>query len=65
MKRRPIPATGKNEEMEERALRVGMDLSLLDANLRRSPLQRIRLHDRAYQTMKSLRAAGKIAFGNI
>jgi len=36
---------------------AGMDMSLLEANLRKSPLERIRAHDRALAAAISLRQA--------
>ena len=36
---------------------AGIDMSLLEANLRKSPLERIRAHDRALATAMALREA--------
>ena len=41
----------------QRAEAYGIDVSLLEANLRRSVAERLRRHDAALQTMGSLREA--------
>jgi hypothetical protein len=41
----------------EQAEAAGIDMSLLEANLRKSPIERIRAHDRALAAAISLREA--------
>ena len=46
-----------------RAEQAGLDMSLVEANLRRTPLERMRQHDRALHTALSLRLAMKEQHG--
>lgn len=50
-------ATDKGKTVEELADEYGIDLSLIQANLRLSPTERLRQHDRHLNTMLKLRAA--------
>ncbi|WP_372808405.1 hypothetical protein [Pontiella sp.] len=47
----------KQTAVHEDAQAYGIDLSLIRANLRLSPTERLRRHDRTLNTMKKLRAA--------
>ncbi|WP_168441875.1 hypothetical protein [Pontiella desulfatans] len=47
----------KEWEVHEDVERYGVDISLLRANLRLSPVERLRRHDRALTTMQKLRVA--------
>jgi hypothetical protein len=49
--RHPVPAAWKRAEA------FGIDVSLLEANLRRPGAERLRQHDAALQTITSLREA--------
>ncbi len=46
-----------------RAEQAGLDMSLVEANLRRTPLERLRQHDRALNTALLLRKAMKEQHG--
>ena len=48
---------GDQADPWKQAEEAGLDMSLLEANLRRTPLERIRAHDRALATALALRAA--------
>ena len=50
---------GDQTDPWKRAEGAGLDMSLLEANLRRTPLERIRAHDRALAMALALRAAVK------
>lgn len=43
--------------VHEEAEAYGIDLSLIRANLRLTPIERLRRHDKTLNTMKKLRAA--------
>ncbi|WP_168433563.1 hypothetical protein [Pontiella sulfatireligans] len=47
----------KNPAVHEEAEAYGIDVSLIRANLRLTPAERLRRHDKALNTMKKLRAA--------
>lgn len=47
----------KPSAVHENAEDYGIDVSLIRANLRLTPEQRLRRHDRTLNTMKKLRAA--------
>ena len=47
----------KHSAVHEEAETYGIDISLIRANLRLTPTQRLRRHGRALSTMKKLRAA--------
>jgi len=55
----PLPHSKPSSEGDawQEAERLGIDTSLLLANLRRTPLERIRAHDRALSTAMALRKA--------
>ncbi len=44
---------------EDRAQQYGIDISLIEANLLRTPLERLLQHDRALASMQALRKATK------
>ena len=41
----------------------GFDMSIVEANLRRTPLERIRIHNRALRTARRLRSAVEQSHG--
>ena len=47
----------KSSAVHEKAGAYGIDISLLRANLRLTPIQRLRRHDQAQATTKRLQAA--------
>ncbi len=47
----------KQLSVHEQAEAYGIDVSLIRANLRLTPTQRLRRHDRALNSIKKLRAA--------
>lgn len=47
----------KQGAVYEKAKAYGIDISLIRANLRLTPTQRLRRHDQTLTTMKKLRAA--------
>jgi hypothetical protein len=51
-------STGKPDPWQE-AERYGFDMSVVEANLRKTPLERIRAHDRALSLALALRQAMK------
>jgi hypothetical protein len=59
VKKKPRPQakpTGKPDPWQE-AERYGFDMSVVEANLRKTPLERIRAHDRALSLALALRQA--------
>ena len=48
---------GDRMDAWKQAEEAGLDMSLLEANLRRTPSERVRAHDRALATALALRAA--------
>lgn len=57
--KKTLPQTKRSSESDAwtEAERFGIDMSLLLANLRRTPLERIRAHDRALSMAMALRQA--------
>ncbi len=47
----------KPEAIHEEAVAYGIDISLIRSNLRLTPTERLRRHDKALNTMKKLRDA--------
>ena len=47
----------KSSAVHEKAGAYGIDISLIRANLRLTPIQRLRRHDQALATTKKLQAA--------
>jgi hypothetical protein len=47
----------KDLAIHQEATAYGIDISLIRANLQLSPIERLRRHDRALNTMKKLRVA--------
>ena len=47
----------EQSSVHEKMEAYGIDISLIRANLRLAPLQRLRRHDRILNTMKKLRAS--------
>jgi hypothetical protein len=56
-KTQPQPEPSSKSDAWTEAERFGIDMSLLLANLRRTPLERIRAHDRALSLAMALRKA--------
>jgi hypothetical protein len=56
-KTQPQPKPSSESDAWTEAERFGIDMSLLLANLRRTPLERIRAHDRALSMAMALRQA--------
>ena len=50
--------TNSQENAVERAVSYGIDVSILDANLRLTPTERLIAHQRALETALALREAG-------
>ena len=53
----------KPEAVHEKADTYGIDISLIRANLRLTPAERLRRHDRTLTTMQKLRKAMKQKHG--
>lgn len=59
-KTRPQPELSSESDAWKDAERSGIDMSLLLANLRRTPLERIRAHDRALSLATAIRTRKEI-----
>jgi hypothetical protein len=56
-KARREPEPPRESDAWQEAERFGCDMSLLEANLKKTPLERIRAHDRALSMAMALRRA--------